>query len=245
MKAVILAAGYATRLYPLTLNQPKHLLQIAGKHILDYSMKQIEKVASIDYIYLVTNDKFHQNFLNWKSNLIFSKPIKIINDNTIENQSKLGAIGDLSFVIGHENINDDLLVIAGDNIFEFELTDLIANFEKKQKSTLAVYDVQDLNLAKLYGIVEINNNNLITNFVEKPSQPVSTLASTGIYLFPKNSLKLIKQYLSEGNSPDKPGDYIAWLYKKEDVLAYSFSGRWFDIGDHTQLKKADAYFKNI
>ncbi len=245
MKAVVLAAGYATRLYPLTLTQPKHLLQVAGKHILDYTMEQIEKVADIDYVYLVTNNKFYQNFLNWKLSIIFSKPIKIINDNTLENKSKLGAIGDLNFVIDSESINDDILVIAGDNIFEFALTDLVADFEKKQKPVLAVYNVGDLSLAKLYGIVEINHNNLITNFIEKPSQPESALASTGIYLFPKNSLNLIKQYLNKGNSPDKPGDYIAWLYKKEDVMAYSFSGKWFDIGDHAQLKKADAYFKSV
>jgi len=192
---------------------------------------------------VVTNNKYHQNFLNWKTNSKFTKDIQIINDKTIENKTKLGAIGDLSLVIDQENIDDDLLILAGDNIFEFNLDELVTQFNQNKKNILAVYDVKDLELAKLYGIVERDHNKVIINFVEKPTKPTSTLAATCIYLFPKDSVKRIKQYLDEGNNPDRPGDYIAWLHKKEDVIAYSFSGKWFDIGDQSQLKEADNYFK--
>ncbi len=242
MKAIILAAGYATRLYPLTVSQPKHLLEVAGNPILNYCIEKLEKLDIVDAIYLVTNNKFYQNFLRWASALNFNKMINILNDGTIENQTKLGAIGDLNFVVEQEHLDDDLLVVAGDNIFEFELTDLIKEFEKYRKTMLAVYDVKNSELAKLYGIVEVNSQMVITNFVEKPPHPKSTLASTGVYLFPKESLKLIKEYLNKGNNPDKPGDYISWLYKKEKVYTFSFPGRWFDVGSPDQLMEADAYF---
>lgn len=242
MKAIILAAGYATRLYPLTVSQPKHLLKVAGKHILDYNLEKMEKIKMLDFVYVVTNNKFYQNFLDWKAGLTFSKGIKIINDGTIENQTRLGAIGDLNLILEQENIDDDILVIAGDNLFEFELTDLIKQFEKDRKSIIAVYDVQSYELARLYGIVEANPQKMITDFVEKPQQPKSTLASTGVYVFPKESLKLIREYLDNNNNPDKPGDYISWLYKKEEVYTFTFSGRWFDVGSLDQLKEADAYF---
>ncbi len=242
MKAIILAAGYATRLYPLTLSQPKHLLQVAGRPIIDYSLRNIEKVDSIDRVYIVTNNKFCQSFLDWQKGFRSSKTIKIVNDNTIENKSRLGAIGDLNLVIEGEHLDDDLLVIAGDNLFEFELTDLIRQFEEDRKSIIAVYDVRDFELAKLYGIVGINNKGIIADFVEKPSKPNSTLASTGVYLFPRSSVQLIKKYLELGNNPDKPGDYIAWLHKQEDVGVFQFSGVWFDIGSESQLQEAEKYF---
>lgn len=242
MKAIVLAAGYATRLYPLTLNQPKHLLQVAGRHIIDYSLRNLERVGPVDGVYIVTNNKFYPNFLDWQKGFSCSKPIKIINDNTIENKTRLGAIGDLNLVIEKEHLDDDLLVIAGDNIFEFELADLVAKFEKDKQNLIAVYDVHDFELAKLYGIVGISSKGIIADFAEKPAHPESTLASTGVYLFPRHSVHLIKNYLDLGNNPDKPGDYVAWLHKQEDVAVFQFSGVWFDIGSESQLREAERYF---
>lgn len=243
MDAIILAAGYGTRLYPLTENTPKPLLSVAGKPIIEHIIKKLEEIGSINKIYIVTNDKFHQHFRKWLKNFESGKAIEVINDGTKSNEGRLGAFGDVHFVISSKNIDNDLIVVAGDNLFELSLME-VANFFRKRKSNVIVlHDVKDFELARHYGIVEIDSSNVVVHFEEKPVSPKSTLASTGIYLFPKKTIELIKKYIAQGNNPDKTGSFIEWLHKRDKVHSYVTDKKWYDIGSIGQLAKANKYYK--
>jgi len=244
MKALIMAAGYAVRLYPLTQNQPKPLLPIAGKPIIEYIIEKLEVFQEIDEIYVVTNNKFYPHFLNWNEKYKSNKKIEILNDGTLSPEDRLGAIGDINFTIKNKKINDDLLIIAGDNLFDFGLKELKEYFQNKQL-VICAYDVGDIELSKKYGILSVNGNGKVYSFLEKPAQPPSTLAALGIYLFKKDKLSLIDRYLNEGNNHDAPGFFIQWAYQVEDVYAYVFKGNWYDIGDMISYKKADDFYNKL
>ena len=239
---IVLAAGYATRLYPLTENMPKPLLKVAGKPIIYHIIKKLEKIELINKIYIVTNDKFEPHFKKWLAKFDAIKPIEIINDNTKSNEDRLGALGDINFLIDLANIKNDIMVIAGDNLFELTLNDVFNFFKKRKSNVIVLHDVKDFELAKNYGIVEVNNN-IVVNFEEKPISPKSTLASTGIYLFPKKTIQLIKKYIAQGNNPDKTGSFIEWLHKRDKVYSYVTDKKWYDIGSIEQLEKANKYYK--
>ena len=238
MDAIILAAGYATRLYPLTENMPKPLLNVAGKPIIEHIIKKLEAVDEINKIYIVTNDKFEQHFRNWLADFDAQKPIQIINDGTKSNKDRLGAVGDVHYIISRKNIDTDIIVVAGDNLFELQLIDVYNFFKKRKSNVIVLHDVKDFELAKHYGIVKAENN-IVVNFEEKPAAPKSTLASTGVYLFPKKTISLIKKYIMQGNNPDKTGSFIEWLHKREKVYSYVTDKKWYDIGDTVQLEKAN------
>ncbi|MCB1195881.1 nucleotidyltransferase family protein [bacterium] len=244
MKAIIMAAGYATRLYPLTENKAKPLLPIAGKPIIEYIIDKLEVFDAIDAIYVVTNQKFHRQFEEWAHVYSYKKPIEIINDGTLSNDDRLGAIGDMNFVIKQKKIDDDLIVVAGDNIFDFSL-EALKQFSKNKNLVICAYNVGDIKLASRYGIVSVNQNAQVTSFVEKPAQPPSTLAALGIYLFKRGAVSLIKRYIDEGNNQDAPGFFVQWVYKVEDVYAYVFNGQWFDIGDLESYNHADAIYRSL
>ncbi len=242
MHAIILAAGYATRLYPLTENTPKPLLNIAGKPIIEHIIRKLEQINQIEKIYVVTNDKFEQHFKKWLNNYDAEKSIGIINDGTKSNEDRLGALGDIHYVINLKNLDSDIIVVAGDNLFELNLVDVVNFFKKRKSNVVVLHDIKDFELAKHYGIVEVNNN-LVVNFEEKPVSPKSTLASTGIYLFPKKTITLIKKYIAQGNNPDKTGNFVEWLHKREAVCSYITEKKWYDIGSIEQLEKANKYYK--
>ena len=243
MEAIILAAGYATRLYPLTENIPKSLLKVANKKIIEHIISKLEEIDIVNDIYIVTNDKFSQQFTEWLKNFHSKKQIEIINDGTKNNEDRLGALGDINYVINLKNLDDDLIVIAGDNLFDLSLCEITNIFNEKNQNIIVLHDVKDLELAKHFGVVQIDGNKIVVNFEEKPIRPKSTLISTGIYFFPKKTLPLIKKYIDDGNNPDKSGNFIKWLYKKEDVFAYVTEREWYDIGSKDQLEKADKKFK--
>jgi len=230
MVALILAAGYATRLQPLTDDLPKHLLPVGGRPMLDWILEKIRD-AGIDEVHLVTNARFAGQFERWAE----GKGVIVHDDGTTSNDDRLGAIGDIAFV----GLDDDLLAIAGDNLFDYSLRDLIAFRDAKGGSAVAVLDVLDVDLARRYGIVAVDEDDRIVDFVEKPDRPPSTLAATATYLFTREHARLVPTYLAEGNPPDQPGNYIAWLHKREPVYAYRFDGGWYDIGDPAQLLAAD------
>lgn len=243
MKAIVLAAGYSTRLYPLTLNQPKPLLKVAGKPMLEHIMFRIEEVDDINGIFIVTNDKFYPHFLEWVKNYRSNKKINIINDGTKKNEDRLGAVGDIHFVIKNEKIDDDVLVIAGDNLFEFSLDHMNIFFNEKKSPVVALSDVKDKELAKKYGIVDLDEKEKIIGFEEKPNEPKSTLASTACYIFSKEDLEILEKSISQGKKPDNLGDFIKFLSEKKHVYGFVFSERWFDIGSKEQLDKADKDFR--
>ena len=248
MKALILAAGYATRLYPLTLNQPKPLLKVAGKPMVERIITKIQELDNINEIILISNNKFYNQFLNWSKNFNSKIPIKILNDQTLSNEDRLGAIGDINFVIKKENIQDDILIISGDNLFKFSLKQMIDLFEQNPHHLIALYDVKTEKEAKKLGIVALDQNNKVIEFQEKPEQPKSTLASIGIYFYKKNIIHTIDQYLKEGNNPDRPGDLLEWLHKRETVCGFIFNKsdeKWFDIGSFESLEKANKEYGEI
>jgi len=230
VKALILAAGYATRLRPLTDAIAKPLLPVGGRPMVDWILDRIAE-TSADEIHLVTNARFAPDFERWAAD----KAVRVHNDGTTSNDDRLGAIGDIDFV----GIDDDLLAIASDNLFDYSLADYESYWRAKGGSCVAVHDVGDPELAKKYGIVNVDEDDRITNFVEKPEDPPTTLCATATYLYRRDDVARIKTYLAEGNPPDQPGNYVAWLHGRAPVYAYRFPGEWYDIGDAQQLLEAD------
>jgi len=242
VKAIILAAGYATRLYPLTETVAKPLLPVAGRPMLDYILDRIREVDEIDAIHLVTNHKFADSFLRWaESHEAKGLPIEVHDDSTTSEDDRLGAIGDVQFVIEQAGLEqDDLLVIAGDNLFDFSLHDFVTWWRAKgEASAVMLYDVGDLELVKQYSSVELDDDNRIVGFTEKPQNPTSTLVATASYLYHRAHVPLVRQYLDDGNVPDQPGRFIAWLCTRAPVYGPVIRGEWRDIGDAAQLLEAD------
>jgi glucose-1-phosphate thymidylyltransferase len=245
MNALILAAGYATRLYPLTLNKAKPLLEVGGKPIIEWLLDNLASVPELGMVYIVTNDKFANDFQSWANAYQDRHPgvqIKIINDGSTSDDDKLGAIGDINLVLTRENLaNDDLLVIAGDNLFEQPLGDFV-NASQQSFATVAVHDVGNLEAMKKYGAVSIDKNGVITHFEEKPEKPKSTLASVALYYYSRETLPLFTTYLAAGNNPDQPGRFLQWLYPRKPVRTFQIKGRWLDIGSKETLENADKIF---
>ena len=245
MNALILAAGYATRLYPLTLNKAKPLLEVGGKPIVEWLFDNLASVPGLQTVYVVTNNKFANDFQNWASRYQDrhrEMRIKIINDESTSDDDKLGAIGDINLVITRENLaGDDLLVIAGDNLFEQPLIDFV-NAARSWPATVAIHDVGDLDAMKKYGTVTIDSKGVITSFEEKPQKPKSTLAAVALYYYSREVLPLFTTYLAAGNNPDQPGLFLQWLYPRKPVGTFEIKGRWLDIGSKETLENADKIF---
>jgi glucose-1-phosphate thymidylyltransferase len=234
MVALILAAGYATRLRPLTDTVPKQLLPVGGRPMVDWILDKIRE-AGIDDVHLVTNARFAAMFDAWA----VGKDVRVHDDGTSSNEDRLGAIGDVRFVRDRVGIDDDLLVIAGDNLFDYSLADLREFQLARGGSAVAVYDVGDLDLVRQYSIVELDADDRIVDFVEKPPEPSSTLVATATYLYTREHAGLVSTYLDGGNPPDQPGHYVAWLHRRGPVYGYRFDGGWYDVGDAAQLLAAD------
>ena len=202
--------------------------------MVDWILEKL-RATEADEIHLVTNARFAGDFARWAE----GTGVRVHDDGTTSNEDRLGAIGDIQFVRERAGIDDDLLVIAGDNLFDFSLADFVAYWRAKGGSALAVYDVGDIELAKLYGVVEVDADDRVVGFVEKPAEPASTLAATASYLYAREHAALIEGYLADGNPPDQPGNFIAWLHTRAPVYAYRFAGEWHDVGDPDQLLAAD------
>jgi glucose-1-phosphate thymidylyltransferase len=247
MKVIILAAGYATRLYPLTLTQPKPLLPVAGQPMVEYVLDNLAPIGGIDRIYVVTNNKFAGHFQKWseqyratKSKLNFT----IVNDGSTDDTNKLGAIGDINYVLKTQNVDDDIMVVAGDNLFSKKLEGFGQFCREKNAPVLALYDVGNLEEIKKYNSVTMDAAGKITFFEEKPKNPTSTLTGIALYYYPKSTIPLIKQYITEGNNPDQPGRLIQWLYPRTPVYTWKVPGIWYDIGSKETLEEANKIFAN-
>jgi len=245
MKVIILAAGYATRLYPLTLTRPKPLLPVAGKPMIDYVLDNIAPIGGIDRVYIVTNAKFAEQFQTWADDYRAKKAkldFTIVNDGSTDDSNKLGAIGDLHLVLTREKVADDIIVVAGDNLFSNTLEDFGRFCREKNAPVLAVYDVGNIEEIKKYNAITIDGSSKITFFEEKPKQPASTVTGIALYYYPKATLPLIKQYIAEGNNPDQPGRLVQWLYPRTPVYTWRVPGIWFDIGSKDALEEANKVF---
>jgi len=250
MKALILAAGYATRLYPLTREYPKPLLEIKGRPVIDYLVDKLGEVSGIDEICVVTNNKFIRTFQKWVKSVKSPKKITLINDLTKSNQDRLGAIGDINFVIEKLKLRDDLLVVGGDNLFSSSLQGFLGSCAKRKPAAgLGLYRLKRKRDARRYGVVKLDTRKKVTSFQEKPKKPQSFLAAMCLYYIPKDYLGLIKEYIQNkkiktgaAGKIDATGSYIAWLKDKVDVYGYIFGGAWFDIGDYNYLNAAKKSF---
>ncbi len=245
MKVIFLCAGYATRLYPLTENTPKPLLPVGDRPILEWILDRVRELKDVEAVYTVTNHKFAGHFEKWAQGYSAPWPIQVINDQTTTNENRLGAIGDLAYVLKTAKIGaEDLLVLAGDNFFDFDLPFFVQQGKShKPHGAIAAYDVQDIELAKQYGLVKTDASGKILEFYEKPANPPTTLASCGLYWLPAETRVLLDRYLASGNNSDQPGHYMRWLAETSGLYAVTLKGRWLDIGDHASYQKADQLFR--
>ena len=248
MNVLILAAGYATRLYPLTLTKAKPLLEVAGKPMIEWVMDNLSPVEGIDTIYVVTNNKFANDFQAWADQYQARNPhrkLTIVNDKSTDDSDKLGAIGDINLVLSRENLgSDDLVVVAGDNLFSEPLTEF-ARAARGSEATLATYDVGDLEAIKKYSAITLDEEGVITSFEEKPKEPKSTLTGIALYYFSRETIPLFQTYIEEGNNPDQPGRFIQWLYTRKRVNTHQIQGTWFDIGSKETLEEANELFRQF
>ena len=235
MKALILAAGYATRLRPLTDSFPKMLLPLAERPMLDYLLDRIREVAEIEETHLVTNAQFAPIFRDWAPG-----DVTVHDDGTRSDEDRLGAIGDIAFAIERGGFaGDDVFVVAGDNLIGYSLRDLVDFWRGKGGSALAVHEISEPELLANYGVVELDEDDRVVGFQEKPAEPRSNLAATAAYLYRAEHVELLPRYLEEGNPPDAPGNFVGWLHTRAPVHGYRTSGEWHDIGDLRQLLEAD------
>ena len=241
MRAVILAAGYATRLYPLTLERPKHLLEVAGRPILDRLLGQLP-LGELDAVTVVTNAKFASDFRSWAGEAHWPVPIEVVDDGTTSDEDKLGAIGDLDLVVRTLPGEEDLLVAAGDSLFTERLDGFVRFAREREAAAIAVYDVGDLEAMGRLSAVEVDADDRVTAFEEKPRRPISTLAGVALYFYPRGVLPLVSEYLAEGHNPDQPGRFVEWLYPRTPVYAWRVPGSWLDIGTPEALAEADREF---
>lgn len=241
MKAIILAAGYATRLRPLTESMAKPLLPLAERPLVDYVCDKIDEVGEVDGLHLVTNARFAESFRQWASSRKGRLVPTVHDDGTATNETRLGAIGDIQYTVEQAGLaGQDLLVAAGDNLFDFSLADYVAFWRSKgDGSCIALYECPDPRLVSQYSVVSLGENDRVVSFVEKPAEPASNLVGIATYLYAAAHAALIPTYLQEGNSPDAPGHYVAWLCRRAPVYGYRFQGDWIDIGDRRQLLQAD------
>lgn len=239
MKCVLLCAGYSTRLYPLTKSTPKPLIDIGGKPILTHITNKVSETGVQD-TYLVTNELFAEQFRTW--NKKHWQNFTVISDGTKSNDERLGALRDIQLVFKHTE-PDDILLIAGDNLFDFSLQKLLNIFYSKKKSVIALHDLGDASKASLkFGVAVLDKSSKIVEFEEKPAQPKSALAATCCYVLRKESVVQLSEYL-KNPSGENPGDFIRWLAQREDVYGFPFTEAWFDIGSFESLDAARRHYE--
>ena len=246
MKALILAAGYGTRLYPLVKDTPKALLEINNKPLINYIVEKLANIKELDEVFVVTNDKFLQHLEEW-GKTVDSYPfsVKIVSDGTKSNDDRLGSIGDIDYVCKHCNIDDDFLVIGSDNLFDYELTGFIADALSHNESvSIGLYDIEQIEEATKFGVVALHDDGRIESFEEKPEKPKSSLIAMCLYYFPKPTLKFLDEYLKDTGKFDRAGDYIKWITQKSDVYGFTFTGRWYDIGSIESFNLAQKDFSH-
>ena len=228
MKAVVLAGGYATRLWPITKHRPKMFLPVGDSTVIDEIFADLEADDRIDEVYVSTNERFADDFRDYLADSDFEKPTLTVEDTTEEDE-KFGVVGALAQLVDREHVDDDLVVVAGDNLISFDIAAFVDFFEAKRTPALAAYDVGSLERAKSYGLVDLDGDEVV-DFQEKPEDPKSTLVSIACYAFPSETLPDLQRYLAEGENPDEPGWFMQWLQARQSVHAFTFEGAWFDIG---------------
>ena len=243
MKCLILAAGYATRLYPLTENFPKPLLKVGNKTILDWLVDDIAAAGLVDEYVVISNHKFAHHFEEWAATR--KEQISVVDDGTETNETRLGAVRDIQFAIDALKLDDDMLVIAGDNVLDFSLTHFIRYADSKQSSAIMrYYEPEEAKLRKC-GIVEIDTDDKIISMEEKPAEPKSHWCCPPFYFYTKADAKRIPDAIEQGCGIDAPGSFIAWLATQTTVYAMEMPGSRYDIGNLESYKQVSAIYKGI
>jgi len=228
MKAVVLAGGYATRLWPITRHRPKMFLPVGDSTVIDEIFDDLEADDRVDEVFVSTNERFAGEFEAYLADSAHEKPTVSVEDTSAESE-KFGVVGALAQLIEREGVDDDLIVVAGDNLISFDVGEFVDFFEARDTPTLAAYDVGSRERARSYGLVGLDGDRVI-DFQEKPDDPDSTLVSVACYAFPRRTLPDFEEYLADGNNPDEPGWFLQWLQSRQDVHAFTFDDAWFDIG---------------
>lgn len=244
MIGILLAAGYATRLYPLTIDKPKALLPVKGRPMLDYIADELDTLPDLSKICLISNHRFVSHFEKWAEDRqsVSRTPIEVIDDMTTSDDDKLGAVGDIQFAIENLPIDDDVVILAGDNLFTYRLLDVYQHFRKIDRDMLLGIPIKEKELLQRLAVAVLDKDGKVLDMEEKPAEPKSQTAIFATYFYKKETLPLIRQYLDEGNSPDAPGNFPAWLYKKKDVFVYLADGTCIDIGTPESYAEANKDF---
>lgn len=243
MKCLILAAGYATRLYPLTENFPKPLLEVKGKSILDWLIDDIDGAGLVDEYVVISNHKFAHHFDAWAKGK--SQKVTVVDDGTDSNETRLGAVRDIQFAIDALSLDDDMLVIAGDNLLDFSLTRFVRYAKEKGTSCIMRYYEESEKKLQKCGVVSIDENDLITDMQEKPAQPKSHWCCPPFYYYTREDAKLVRKGIDGGCGVDAPGSYIAWLCTQTAVHAMEMPGRRYDIGNLESYAKVQEEYRGI
>lgn len=244
MKCLVLAAGYATRLYPLTENFPKPLLKVNNKTILDYLVDDINNSKKIDEFIIVSNHKFVNFFNEWKNSKKINTKIIVIDDGTVSNETRLGAVKDIELAIKKLNINDDLMVIAGDNLLDFSLCEFIDYFENKKTTCIMRFYQENIQKIKKSAEVVINSEDMVLSMREKPENPSSNWCVPPFYIYCKDDVKMVESALKDGCKYDAPGSFIEYLSKKSKIHSMEMPGNRYDIGTLESYKEICNIFEN-
>lgn len=243
MKCIVLAAGYATRLYPLTKNFPKPLLDVGGRPILNWLLDDLEDTGLIDEYILVSNHRFVQHFSEWKASLKYADKVTVIDDGSTDNDNRLGAVRDIAFAIEQCNIDDDTMVIAGDNILDFSLNEFIKFFYSKQATCVMRYYESSVEKLRRTGVATVDDNERVISMIEKPQNPASHWAVPPFYIYSRSDLVKVMDGIKDPScNVDAPGSFIAWLCGKCDVYSYIMPGKRHDIGNLESLEEARKFF---
>lgn len=243
MKNIIIAAGYATRLYPLTENFPKPLLKVGNRSILERMLDDIDKLPEIDSHIIVTNHKFASIFEKWLSTVYYTKPITIIDDGTETNETRLGAVRDLLLALEQCDVDDDIMVLAADNILEFSLRGFIDFFKEKGTSVIMCHHEPELKRLQRTGVIAVDDEMKVLEMQEKPVKPVSHWAVPPFYIYSRNDLPLIRECLAHGCGHDAPGNLAHYLAEVSTLHAWPMPAGRFDIGSLDSWKEAQERFK--
>ena len=243
MKCLILAAGYATRLYPLTENFPKPLLTVGEKTILDWLVDDIDQANAVDEYVVISNHKYAHHFIEWAKSK--QQKITVVDDGTDSNENRLGAVKDIQFAIDMLNLDDDMLVIAGDNVLDFSLTEFIKYAKNKNTScVMRYYEPDDKKLLKT-GVVTIDSNDKILKMTEKSPNPATHWCCPPFYYYTQKDAQLVQKGIDSGCGTDAPGSYIAWLCTQTTVHAMEMPGRRYDIGNLESYRKVEEEYQGI
>lgn len=241
MTAIILAAGYATRMYPLTLNFPKPLLEVGEKKIIDHLLDDLVQ-SGVERTVVVSNHKFIDQFTSWADT---RENVIVLDDGSVDNDHRLGAVKDIEFAIEEANIDDDIVVLAGDNVLNFSLSSFIKYGKEKKTTCIMRHEQRDINKLRKTGVIVIDDNDLVLEMEEKPQEPKSIWAVPPFYYYTKEDIKLIKEGIESGCGTDAPGSFISWLVKKKPVHAFLMPGERYDVGSIEGYEKIKKEYKGI